>query len=333
MEFNQLLTAMVLEMDRAPDIVKPSKFWSDLNEQHGKRLGEGGIENFRRTLAKDYFTWMRVLPWDSQIRFLVKTLGPVTTAKCAAMTFSNPFHDRIPMTESLALNFLTRLLWAYASRSHPELATLSEPQFGNPPDIRASGRLISQDLANSVLEFASYRSAVNGTVYELGGGYGRNAYVTAKLASFERYVFADISPALAVAQEFIRHSFPNDRLFGFRPFDSYSEIADEIENSRFVFLLPHQLEMMPDGDADLFLNISSLHEMRIDQVDYYLAQIRRLVRPNGHFYLKAWESSNNPDKAEQINSTDYDLSGFQQVFWRTPEVQTRFFETLQMRAA
>jgi putative sugar O-methyltransferase len=195
----------------------------------------------------------------------------------------------------------------------------------------ADGRIISQDLANSVLEYMSYEGAVKGTVCELGGGYGRNAYVAARLGGFDRYVLADIPPALAVAQEFISHTFASDRIFRFRPFSSHEEVAEELAECRFAFLLPHQLALLPNGCVDLFINISSLHEMQQDQVDYYLDEIRRLVSPGGHFYLKAWRNSNNPDAAEQIDESAYDLSGFRERFWRTPPVQTRFFETLQER--
>lgn len=329
MSFLELSEAMRAEMDRAPAIVRPSRFWTELNEKHESRIASSGIENFRRTLAKDYFTWMRVLPWDSQIRFLIREIGPLAVMKCAAHTFTK--HKSIPLAESLALNFLTRLLWTYVSDRYPVIASIPEPTFGNPPNITVDGRVVSQDLANSFLEFSSYEPVFKGTICELGGGYGRNAYVAAQLADFDRYIFSDIPPALAVAQEFISKTFPESKIFGFRSFDSYDEVAEELSASKFAFLLPHQLSLLPDSSVDLFINISSLHEMELTQVNYYLAQIRRLVARGGHFYLKAWRHSNNPDEAEQIDEKDYDLSGFAEIFKRAAPVQTRFFETLQVK--
>ncbi|MEO8530388.1 MAG: putative sugar O-methyltransferase, partial [Deltaproteobacteria bacterium] len=327
--FSMVLESMNAEMARAPAIIQPSKFWQDLNQKHGERLANSGLENFRRTLAKDYFTWMRVLPWDSQIRFLVKNLPAREVGKAIIGAFKK--HEYLGVAESLAMNFLSRLLWSYTKQEHPEITDLSECPFGNPPLVSDGKHLVSQDLANSLLEFSSYRDAVHGTVCELGGGYGRNAYVTAMRGTFERYILVDIAPALGVAQAFIEHAFPTDPMFRFRPFSSYDEIRDDLKAARFAFLLPHQMALLPSGSVDLFINISSLHEMRRDQVDYYLSEIRRLTRVDGHFYLKAWATSNNPDDEVRINADDYDLSGFEQVYWRTPKVQTRFFETLQKR--
>jgi hypothetical protein len=52
----------------------PSQFWMELNKKHCEHLDRHGFENFKRTLAKEYFTWTRIWPWDSQIRFLLRRL-------------------------------------------------------------------------------------------------------------------------------------------------------------------------------------------------------------------------------------------------------------------
>ncbi|MGZ2411717.1 putative sugar O-methyltransferase [Sphingomonas sp. F9_3S_D5_B_2] len=332
--FEGALSQMDAAMRTAPEVVRPSKFWQELNRKHGERLSSSGIGNFKRTLAKDYFTWMRVLPWDSQIRFLISQLGPLATFEAIIGTFSPLKHRHIPLVEGLALNFLTRLIWAYAEKMAPEqISSLSEPDVGTPPNIRKGGRLISQDLANSVLEFQSFASVATGTVCELGGGYGRNAFVTASLAPISKYIMADISPALGVSQEYLGAVFPNKRHFRFRDFASFEEIRDEFEAADMVFLLPHQLALLPDSSVNLFVNISSLHEMRLDQIRHYLSEIRRLVQPGGHFYLKAWKVSKNPVENIEIREEDYPLDGWTETYRRTPAVQTRFFETLLLRSA
>lgn len=313
-------------MAKAPEIVQASEFWQRLNRLHRERLQASGLANFKRTMAKDYFTWMRVLPWDSQIRFLVSHLPISATLKAIVGTFRPLRHQHIPLAEGLALNFLTRLLWAYVERSGG-FAGLTEPAFGNPPAIYDEGRLISQDLANSVLEYRSFADVAKGTVCELGGGYGRNAFVTASLAPV-RYIMVDIPPAIGVAQEYLTTVFPDRKHFGFRHFDNFADVRDEFEAADFAYLLPHQLALLPSGTVDLFVNISSLHEMRLDQIDHYLNEIFRLVRPGGHFYLKAWKVSKNVHDGLQVGTDAYDLSRWDKVFWRTTDVQTLFFETL-----
>ena len=60
------------------------------------------------------------------------------------------------------LNYLTYLLWAYASRNDPAgvLKKVDEPLEGNPPQIMRGRKLISQDLANSALEFMNVSAPV-----------------------------------------------------------------------------------------------------------------------------------------------------------------------------
>lgn len=329
--FASVLRRMMTDMETAPEIVQPSKYWQDLNRRHSERMASQGVENFKRTLAKDYFTWMRVLPWDTQIRFLLSRLPLSAIASAVVGTFRPFKHEHIPLAEGWALNFLTHLIWQYAEREAPELSKLTEPQYGNPPEIVHNGRLISQDLANSVLEFQSIKPMAKGVICELGGGYGRNAYVIASLANVATYILVDIPPAIGIAQQYLTTVFPDKKHFLHRSFSDFETVRDELQASDFAYLTPHQLALLPSGSVDLFINISSLHEMRLDQINHYLAEIYRLVKPGGHFYLKAWKESHIPFENVIIREGDYALSNWQEVFRRTPAVQTRFFEALLRR--
>ncbi|WP_192243584.1 putative sugar O-methyltransferase [Mesorhizobium silamurunense] len=327
--FSTTLPAMIEEMKAAPEAMQPSKFWQDLNRRHAERMASTGIANFKRTLAKDYFTWMRVLPWDPQIRFLIGHLPPAASLRAALGVMSPLKHRHIPLFEGFALNFLTRLVWQYAGQECPEeIAALSEPSVGNPPAIRIGGRLVSQDLANSILEYKSVEPVATGTICELGGGYGRTAFVIASLRPTVRYIMVDIPPALGVAQEYLCQVFADRKHFRFRPFGNFETVRDEFEASALAFLLPHQLKLLPDSTVDLFVNISSLHEMRLDQIECYLSEIHRLVRPQGHFYLKAWQVSKIPFEGIVIRESDYPLERWDRVYRRLPKVQASFFETL-----
>ncbi|MFP6757895.1 MAG: putative sugar O-methyltransferase [Alphaproteobacteria bacterium] len=198
---------MLDDLDKAPDIVKPSKYWIALNTRNLADIERHGVENFKRTVVKNYFTWMQIWPWDPQIRFLLGNLTPWSIVSAIAGTVIPPKHQHIPLLEGVALKFLTRLIWAYAKSEAPaELESVEEPAIGNPPDIKSGGRLISQDLANSILEYRSIREASAfgpiATVCELGGGYGRNAYAYMSLAAPDRYIMVDIPPALTIAQTY-----------------------------------------------------------------------------------------------------------------------------------
>jgi putative sugar O-methyltransferase len=314
--------------------VQPSRYWLDLNRQNSEQLAESGFENFKRTIAKNYFTFMRLWPWDAQIRYLMRHLPASVALRCLFRTFSPVKHAYIPLLESWVFNFLTNLLWEYARRNHGEiLDEIAEPPLGNPPQVVREGRLISQDLANSIIEYHSIAAGLPAmdrirTICELGAGYGRNAYVFLKLLPSVRYVVIDIPPALYVAERYLSEIFPTKRVFEFRGFASYEEVRTELEAADLVFLLPSQMEALPRESVDLFINISSLHEMRIEQIRYYLREIERLTRKDKFLYLKEWKRSVVPLDNVKILESDYPVEHWQKIFWREAKVQSTFFEAL-----
>jgi putative sugar O-methyltransferase len=147
-----------------------------------------------------------------------------------------------------------------------------------------------------------------------------------------KYVVVDIPPALYVSQKYLSTIHPGKKVFTWRPFNSYAEIKDEFEAADLAFLLPSQIEMLPEGLFDLFVNVSSLHEMRIDQIRYYFTQIRRLVRNDGCFYLKEWKVSRIPYENVIIRREDYPFEGWKVLTEREVRIQTQFFEALLQKA-
>ena len=316
----------------APEIYHPSEFWQQLNDHHNAQLGELGIENFKRTIVRQYFTWMRVKPSNPQIVFLRREVGFFYTIIALLRALIPPKHAHLSISQSMGLNLLSHLTWRYAGKLRgQQIARLSEPTIGGAPRIQNGGRLISQDMANSLIEFDAMdeggRLTSSSTICELGGGYGRTAYVVKKLHQC-RYIMIDIPPALAVAQWYLSNVLPEAKIWAFREFENFADVRDEFEAADLIFLLPHQIEMIPDDSIDFFLNISSLHEMQRDQIAHYIDQIGRCVRPGGHFYLKAWKSSRAPIPGGALGYEDYGLDGWNEVYHREARVQTEFFEAL-----
>ena len=329
---NLRLTKMFDALKGAPREVLPSKYWEELNRRNLAELDDAGYANFKRTIARSYFTWI-VSPLDTQIRFLIRQLPLPAIIANAIRSLLAPSQPPLAWKQSLSYSFLTRLLWEYATRREPGLLDrLEEPREGNAPNLARNGKLISQDLANSALEYRSVLAPeVDAgeikTILELGPGYGRTAFVFLTLMPGVRYILADIPPALAISERYLSTLFPERSVFPFRPFQTYDEVRDEFEKAQVAFLLPHQLELLPDNSADLFINISSLHEMRMDQIDYYFRIIRRVIRK--YAYIKQWKESRIPFEDIVIRETDYPVpSEWKQIYWRTCAVQDSFFEAL-----
>ena len=166
----------------------PSRFWSRLGREHAMDLAAYGFENLKRHQALRYFTWR--WSWSSvrrseQLRFLLRHAGLRSLAR-AALTrpdLSGPAWDGVEWSKAdrWLYTFAVRALWRYAlNHGDREVIALAEPELGNPLPVRLSGRLVSQDLANTALEVGTIRQALGATkpasILEIGAGYGRSAY-------------------------------------------------------------------------------------------------------------------------------------------------------------
>lgn len=137
---------------------------------------------------------------------------------------------------------------------------------------------------------------------ELGAGHGRLAHLFA-MSTHCRYAIFDITPALLVSQWYIQSLFPNEKIFKFRHFDHFDEIAEELSECRFAFFASSQLEKFPENYFGLFINVCSLMEMRVDTISYFFRQIDRVTR--GFFYTKQWLVQNNRQDEIVIKRDDY----------------------------
>jgi SAM-dependent methyltransferase len=329
------LAAMFASVESGDVRARPSKYWVELNKMNMAQLQEHGYENFKRTIALNYFTFARILPWDAQFSFLFRQLPLRASLTCLKNALFAPKHDYFSSfnwIQSLLYNFLTFATWEYSrgAVSDAALLALREPSDGSPAAINdRSGGLLSQDLASSILEISSMGSSLvpGSVVLELGAGYGRDAYALLATKPGIKYVIIDIPPALWVAETYLRRQFPNHRIFRYREFAHFDEIECEFRESDIAFFLSTQIASLPDGLADLEINISSLHEMRPDQIAFYLSQFDRLLKDGGLFYFKQWKRGTVLFENVVIRQEDYPIpTAWLCELTRTAPIQTGFFE-------
>jgi putative sugar O-methyltransferase len=350
------LDELLEELRNAPEVYRPSPFWEELAAIGLRQLEGSGLENFKRSVNMSYFSWdvlgivlrnqltpvlaqwLRRRSWGV---FKAEFSGYRSELSGSRNLFSVSNHwvrlrELTSFSPAAALLYRTyvAMLWEYVSEhdSLELLRRLDEPTFGNPFLIRYSGRAISQDLCNSVLEFysAGAADAADGRrwqVAELGAGYGRLAFVMLHALPAASVCLIDIAPALNIAQAYLGHVFPDERIFYFRPFRRYDDVREEFDSARIRFLAPSQIELLPPGQFDLFVNISSLHEMTYAQVDNYIRQIGRLCR--GRFYTKQWRVSQAKVNGVVLREHDYPIpAGWRQIYHRQHAIQRKFFEAL-----
>jgi putative sugar O-methyltransferase len=336
-----MLQQMLKDLENAPSIYSPSPFWRELNATHIAQLEQWGITQLKRTVNTKYFNWTILGIFAHQMM----PVGLNWLTHPDFSIFSAPFPDyNVPSGKGItAFNPLEALIYktyvgmlAGFTRQHdPEgyLKTIEEPTVGNPWRIRYNGNWISQDLCNSIYELYSalnFQKPTQGTfnIAELGAGYGRLAYVFLKVASQASYTIIDIPPALFVAQEYLSTLFPQERIFKYREFSSFDSVRDEFNASRIRFLMANQIELLPPKQFDLFINISSLHEMTQEQITNFTNQIDRTTK--GNFYTKQWRKSRAGEANKFVlRENEYPIPKTWQELWhRQHPVQRMFFDAL-----
>lgn len=315
-------------------IYQPSRFWEGLNAKNLQQLEASGIGNIKQTLAQNYFTWV-IGQKDEQFRYLLRNTRLQHWPSILWDALSYDPASTLSKRQQAELVIFTRMLWKLAQRIDAKglLNVIEEPEEGNPFKIFLHGKLISQDLANSIIEYYSisehFQAASTGpsTICELGAGYGRNAYVFLKAMPRCKYIIVDIPPALYVSQHYLSTVFKDRKIFKFRCFSRFDDIAREYDQSDVVFLLPHQAEMLPKKSINLWINISSLHEMNMGLINAYFRLIDTLTK--GFFYSKQWIVSHNPSDDIVVKQGDYPVPAhWRELYHRVAKVQTNFFEAL-----
>lgn len=335
---NKVLSLMIKELKDAESIYKPSKFWENLNNLHASYLSEYGIKNFKRSVNSKYFQW-------GILGIVVHQLTPMLIGMIKgnfAPFFKSKFNKNINFQVGSGIfDFLQRYIYKIYTGSLYEFVNrfdsdrifekIEEPLIGNPILVEYKNKLVSQDLCNSIFEYYTIVRNINlptkAKIAELGAGYGRLGYVLLKIMTNSSYCVIDIPPALFIAQNYLSEIFPKEKIFKFRHFESYQEIKAEFEASRVRFIMPHQIELLPSKYFDLFINISSLHEMTREQISNYINQIDRLCK--GYFYSKQWRKSRTSDN-RFIREDEYPIPGSWKIIDRRRRhpIQNMFFDTL-----
>lgn len=327
------LIAMVDYYVTTPSFKTTSKYWNWLNQKNIQQLEEFGYPNFKQTIAKNYFTWIggSAALESHYVRNILNNVDAMKTEVQASELLKK--HALFTMPESVVYNIITILIYEYvkytAGGEHL-IGRVEEIQEGNPPFVRVEGKSVSQDTLNSILEYMAISKGCDvgkmSRIIEIGAGYGRTAHCVLNITPGVKYIIADIPPALYVSQTYLSSIFKDKKIFRFRPFTAFSEIEDEFLAADIAFIMPEQLELLPDKVAGLFLAISCLHEMKKEQVQRYFDQIDRL---SSHVYYKCWQKTTVPFDNSIYSSEDYPVkNNWKKIYKENCKVPSAFFEAL-----
>lgn len=321
------LAEVQAELRAAGPLYLPSAFWQRLSAANMAEIELRHLLRFKTTINNNYFQFLpgdfndpqvrRLLrfwsaapsPWALEAAESAQRLGGGTEVATAFdyNPFGNPAYPRF-------YGFFVGMLWYWACCHDAERLhlVLEEPALGQPIPVQVEGKAVSQDLANSLHEWSRIRQLVAGRtlrdrprLLEIGAGYGRLAHVVLQTGRF-RYAIVDIAPALVIAKWYLSTLFPKLRVFGFRPFRDFAEVAEEVEAADICFFSANQLALLPDGFADVGVAISCLHEMRHDQIRLYLDLLSAKVRSG--IYQKNWTVWKNPEDGIEVNRASFHIA-------------------------
>jgi hypothetical protein len=138
---------------------------------------------------------------------------------------------------------------------------------------------------------------------EIGAGYGRGAFALLHRFPQARYTIVDIEPAASISRWYLEQLLPG----------------------RVEVVSPDEMAALPTGAFGLGLSISSLQEMRADQVAGYLELLDRVCA--GVVYLKQWARWDNQADGITQRFEDYPIPRrWQALFGGRAPVQTRFVQ-------
>ena len=303
------IEAMYGEFSTFREELRPSPEWQETNKERLKNLAKYRYQNFKQILAFESAAHGDATV-PGEIASLARDAGFLRSLRALTRSCSGPRIATLGRWRSARYRLLTRLLWAHVEKTDSDgnLDRLSEPLEGNPPRIMRKDRLISRDLALSLLEYRTIVANTAGaaeirTCLELCSGYGRSAYVFLALRPGCRYILVDTPPALYVAERYLSNVFAERKIFGFRQFTDFNTVREDFEVAEIIFLTPNQLELLPDNSVDLSVSVSSFHEMRMAQIGYYFSELERLTRK--FFYLKQRAGSTAAAEQTTIRESDY----------------------------
>lgn len=348
-EQRSVLEEMVRHVGTQSEIFRPSRGWQYFEQRHGGQLAASGLANFKRTINQNYFNWILSGADDNQFKAVARLWAEAPSLDAFRVELfdyhdlegffdTNPLLD--PNARELYRIFLG-MLWQHTRTCDPKGLTevLEEPPLGRPLGSRLNGRLISQDLANSIREryaiLAPVESALAAgrrvSIVELGAGYGRLGHVLLSSAPC-RYTIVDIPMALHVSQWYLTSLFPERKAFRFEPWQRFDDVADELRGAEICFLTPDQYARVPDRFFDIGVAISNLGEMNRQQCAMYIGLFDRKV--SEFVYIKQWRRNHNPLDDVEFQKSDYDLPApWTPAMDRADAVQDLFFETLWQRAS
>ena len=161
--------------------------------------------------------------------------------------------------------------------------------------------LISSDLVRYKHIIDRVGKYIDGSVLEIGAGYGGLAYqIISHYRGVKQYIIVDIPEVLIFPAVYLTLNCPDKKIYVYNPQD-YPSLPIE----------GYDIAIIPNYRADLLLNMkkiklaintASFQEMTSRQVYIYLNILKSAMKEDGVLY--SWNMDKNPANQEDLNITN-----------------------------
>jgi putative sugar O-methyltransferase len=240
--------------------------------------------------------------WDGENRVIKReTLREARSAPDAVARLQARWFHKVPPEREARL----AVEWHLASLADANVDVAALPDFAQEspfaPEqaiLRVDGRRYRPDFFRHLGTILRLRKALKGSplssVLELGAGTGDLARLVLGWWPAARYVIIDLPDTLVFSFMHLRLSFPELEHLFVRENTSREEIA----RARVVFCPVSLQDRVLDLRFDLFVNTSSLGEMRIETVRHWFDVIQRRERPRWLLSVNRFLNTQVPGRHE-----------------------------------
>lgn len=152
--------------------------------------------------------------------------------------------------------------------------------------IEVGGKLLSWDYLismESIISMVEHYPQIlteKLVIVDLGAGWGRMGYLLKQINPQITYIICDIPVSLMVAQHYLPHVLPNEKVFRYANNKNRTSFTHEYftNNTGLHFLGSQDLKKFEAKSIDFFINIASFQEMTQEQVNTYFEIIGKITR-------------------------------------------------------
>lgn len=273
-----LLDLMLADIQSAPEIFKPTNYWSVYHERIVPELREHGLKDFRRRRntslhkfgATDSLQAVRLDFLNQRIlnnRYSRKLKGWVQLL------------ERLNSSQLISAHRQIRnAVEKYAVKAGVESIGFEASTVGNPQEkIEISGKTYTTSILDYYLKYLYCTQYINfddiHVFVELGTGSGKQIEVIKKLHPNISFLLFDMPPQLYVCEQYLKQVFP-ESVVSYR--DTRELTAPPVVEPGKIYTFGNwQFPLINQMDVDLFWNSASFQEMEPEVVSEYLIHVNR----------------------------------------------------------